>query len=92
MNTASFIGWLSSTVLARYLCVPNMIIILYCSVLPFDIIGVHTVVGVVVFGNMYVSASETVLAHHLALRSSSSVVDTHPGTPHPDHSELGPDV
>lgn len=55
MNTASFFGQLSSTVLVGYLRVPTLVIIstFCCSVLLFGMIGVHTVASVVIFGILY---------------------------------------
>ena len=55
MNTSSFIGQLSSTVLVRYFRAPAVMIIatFCCSVILFGMIGVHTVTGVVVFGVLY---------------------------------------
>ncbi|KAI9570869.1 MFS general substrate transporter [Boletus coccyginus] len=55
MNSSSFVGQLSSTVLVGYLRVPTLTIIatFCCSVILFGMIGVHTVAGVVVFGVLY---------------------------------------
>ncbi|KAH0836818.1 major facilitator superfamily domain-containing protein [Lanmaoa asiatica] len=55
MNTSSFIGQLSSTVLVGYFHVPTVIIMatFCCTVILFGMIGVHTVAGVVVFGVLY---------------------------------------
>ena len=55
MNAASFFGQLSSTVLVGYLSVPVVIITatFCCSVILFGLIGVHTVVGVVIWGVLY---------------------------------------
>lgn len=55
MNASSFIGQLSSAVLVGYLSVPTVVIIatFCCSVILFGMIGLHTVVGIVVFGVLY---------------------------------------
>ncbi|KAG6381775.1 major facilitator superfamily domain-containing protein [Boletus reticuloceps] len=55
MNTASFVGQLSSTVLVVYFHVPTMLIMatFCCSVIILGMIGVHTVAGFVVFGVLY---------------------------------------
>ncbi|KAF8141429.1 MFS general substrate transporter, partial [Boletus edulis] len=55
MNTASFVGQLSSTVLVVYFHVPTVLIMVTfcCSVIILGMIGVHTVAGFIVFGVLY---------------------------------------